>query len=161
MEVVRVLVEMVDSELVFEDWFMKCNCLVLLCQFVLFYVLFVGFLLVIVVLLMWRGVWFVMFFIGIELLVVGVVFVIYVCYVVDYECIRLFLYWFVIEWMDVEWFMQIEFNLCWVWVELGVMLCDLIWLVLCGQIVVIGQYFVQYKCVQFVDELCVLFRCCG
>lgn len=31
MEVVRVLVEMVDSELVFEDWFMKCNCLVLLC----------------------------------------------------------------------------------------------------------------------------------
>lgn len=77
MEAARVLAETADSEPVLEDWLMKRNCSVSPRQFVLFYASLAGFSLAIAALLMWRGVWLVMPFTGIELLAVGVAFAIY------------------------------------------------------------------------------------
>ena len=72
MEAARVLAETANGEPVLKDWLMKRNCSVSPRQFVLFYASLACFSLAIAALLMWRGVWLVMPFTGIELLVVGV-----------------------------------------------------------------------------------------
>ncbi|AOK30677.1 hypothetical protein WS67_15285 [Burkholderia singularis] len=142
-----------DAEPVLKDWLMKRNCSVSPRQFVTFYVSLAACSLMIAVLLFWRGAWLVLPFTGIELLAVGVAFIVYARHAVDYERIRLFRHRLIIERMSAERLTQIELNPDWVRVEPGESPCDPIRLVSRGEAFVIGQHLAQYRRAQFAREL--------
>ena len=134
-----------DAEPVLRDWLMKRNCSVSPRQFVLFYVSLAVFSLIIAGLLVIRGAWLVLPFTGIELLAVGVAFLIYARHAVDYERIRLYPNRLVIEQMSAQRLTQFEFNPRWVRVEQGASPRDPIKIVSRGQAVVIGLHLAHYR----------------
>ena len=99
-----------EQEPVLKDWLMKRNCSVSPRQFVYFYISLALFSLLIAFLLLLNGAWLVLPFTGIELLTVGVAFVLYARHAVDYERIRLFPNRLVIEQVSAEQLTQFEFN---------------------------------------------------
>jgi len=149
-----------DSEPVLKDWTMKRNCSASPRQFVGFYVSLALVSLAIAFTLLLYGAWLVLPFTGIELLAVGVAFVIYARHAVDYERIRLYPNRLVIEQVSAEQITQIEFNPRWVRVETGATPCDRIALVSRGQAVMIGQHLAQYQRAQFAGELRAWLRRC-
>src|ERR1700721_2922437 len=127
-----------DTEPVVKDWLIKRNCSVSPRQFVAFYVSLALFSLLVASLLVWAGAWMVLPFTGIELLAVGVAFVVYARHAVDYERILLFQNRLLIERMDAETLTQMEFNPRWVRVEPGATPRDPVKLVSRGQSVPVG-----------------------
>ncbi|RKP49529.1 DUF2244 domain-containing protein [Trinickia fusca] len=150
-----------DAEPVLMDWLMKRNCSVSPRQFVCFYASLALFSLAIALLLVVRGAWPVLPFTGIELLVVGIAFVIHARHAVDYERIRLFPNRLVIERVSAERLTQFEFNPRWVRVEWGTSLRDPVKLVSRGETVAVGQHLAQYRRAQFANELRMWLRRCG
>lgn len=150
-----------DAEPVLMDWLMKRNCSVSPQQFVCFYVSLALFSLAIALLLVVRGAWPVLPFTGIELLVVGIAFVIHARHAVDYERIRLFPSRLVIEQVSAERLTQFEFNPRWVRVESGASPRDPVKLVSRGQTVAVGQHLAQHRRAQFANELRMWLRRCG
>src|ERR1700735_3679975 len=98
-----------NSEPVVKDWLIKRNCSASPRQFVGFYVSLALFSLLIAGLLVWAGAWLVLPFTGVELLVVGIAFVMYARHAVDYERILLFQNRLLIERMDADKLTQMEF----------------------------------------------------
>jgi uncharacterized membrane protein len=150
-----------DTEPVVKDWLIKRNCSVSPRQFVAFYVSLALFSLLVASLLVWAGAWLVLPFTGIELLAVGVAFVMYARHAVDYERIRLFPDRLVIERMDAEELTQLEFNPRWVRVELGATPRDPVTIVSRGQEVKIGVHLAQHRRKQFAAELRAWLRRCA
>ena len=149
-----------DAEPVLRDWLMKRNCAVSPRQFVWFYASLALFSAVIAVLLVVRGAWPVLPFTGIEVLAVGVAFVIHARHAVDYERIRLFPNRLLIEQMSGQRLTQYEFNPRWVRVEPGATPRDRITLVSRGESVTVGLHLAQYRRAQFADELRLWIRQC-
>jgi uncharacterized membrane protein len=150
-----------EQEPVLKDWLMKRNCSVSPRQFVYFYISLALFSLLIAFLLLLNGAWLVLPFTGIELLTVGVAFVLYARHAVDYERIRLFPNRLVIEQVSAEQLTQFEFNPRWVRVEAGATPRDRITLVSRGQTIMIGQHLAQYRRAQFAGELRAWLTRCG
>ena len=150
-----------DAEPVVRDWLMKRNCAVSPRQFVWFYASLASFSVVIAVLLVVRGAWPVLPFTGIELLAVGVAFVIHARHAVDYERVRLFSNRLVIEQMSGQQLTQYEFNPRWVRIERGASPRDPIRVVSRGQTVVIGVHLAQYRRASFAAELRAALARCG
>jgi uncharacterized membrane protein len=150
-----------DAEPVVRDWLMKRNCAVSPRQFVWFYASLASFSVVIAVLLVVRGAWPVLPFTGVELLAVGVAFVIHARHAVDYERIRLFPNRLVIEQMSGQRLTQYEFNPRWVRIERGASPRDPIRVVSRGQTVVIGVHLAQYRRASFAAELRATLARCG
>ncbi|WP_118181000.1 DUF2244 domain-containing protein [Paraburkholderia phosphatilytica] len=150
-----------EQEPVLKDWLMKRNCSVSPRQFVYFYISLALFSLLIAFLLLLNGAWLVLPFTGIELLSVGVAFVLYARHAVDYERIRLFPNRLVIEQVSAEQLTQFEFNPRWVRVEAGATPRDRITLVSRGQTIMIGQHLAQYRRAQFAGELRAWLTRCG
>ena len=150
-----------DAEPVVKDWLIKRNCSASPRQFVAFYVSLALFSLLIASLLMWAGAWLVLPFTGIELLAVGVAFVIYARHAVDYERILLFQNRLLIERMDAETLTQMEFNPRWVRVEPGATPRDPVKLVSRGESVPVGIYLAQHRRKQFAVELRMWLTRCG
>jgi len=144
---------LMDPEPVVKDWLFKRNCSVSPRQFVAFYVSLALFSLLIASLLVWAGAWLVLPFTGIELLAVGIAFVIYARHAVDYERILLFHDRLLIERMDAETLTQVEFNPRWVRVEPGARPRDPVTLVSRGQSVPVGIHLAQHRRRQFAVEL--------
>ena len=142
-----------DGEPMLADWLMKRNCSVSPQQFVLFYASLALVSLAIALLLVVRGAWLVLPFTGIELLAVGVAFVMHARHAVDYERVRLFRGRLVIEQMSAERLTQFEFNPRWVRVEQGSSARDVVKLVSRGQTVVVGRHLAQHRRAQFAHEL--------
>ena len=150
-----------DAEPVLEDWLMKRNCSVSPRQFVWFYVSLALCSSAIALLLVVCGAWLVLPFTGIELLAVGIAFVIHARHAVDYERIRLFPNRLVIEQVSAEQLTQFEFNPRWVRVEQGVSLRDPIKLVSRGQAVEVGLHLAHHRRAQFANELRLTLKRCG
>jgi uncharacterized membrane protein len=150
-----------DAEPVVRDWLMKRNCAVSPRQFVWFYASLASFSVVIAVLLVVCGAWPVLPFTGVELLAVGVAFVIHARHAVDYERIRLFPNRLVIEQMSGQRLTQYEFNPRWVRIERGASPRDPIRVVSRGQTVVIGVHLAQYRRASFAAELRATLARCG
>jgi uncharacterized membrane protein len=142
-----------DAEPVLRDWLMKRNCSVSPRQFVLFYASLAVFSLIIAGLVVIRGAWPVLPFTGIELLAVGVAFLIHARHTIDYERIRLYPNRLVIEQMSAQRLTQFEFNPRWVRVEQGASPRDPIKIVSRGQAVVIGVHLAHYRRAAFASEL--------
>src|SRR5260370_20667051 len=102
-----------DTEPVVKDWLIKRNCSVSPRQFVAFYVSLALFSLLIAGLLVWAGAWLVLPFTGIELLAVGIAFVMYARHAVDYERILLFHDRLLFERMDAETLAHMGFKPHW------------------------------------------------
>lgn len=150
-----------DAEPVIEDWLMKRNCSVSPRQFLWFYVSLALCSSAIALLLVSQGAWLVAPFTGVELLVVGIAFVIHARHAVDYERIRLYRHRLVIEQASAERLVQFEFNPRWVRVELGASPRDPITLVSRGQTVAVGQHLAYHRRAQFANDLRALLRRCG
>lgn len=150
-----------DAEPVLADWLIKRNCSVSPRQFVGFYASLALFSSAIAVLLVVRGAWPVLPFTGIELLAVGIAFVIHARHAVDYERIRLFPNRLVIEQVSAERLTHYEFNPRWVRVEQGASPRDPVTLVSRGQAVTIGQHLAHDRRAQFVRELRESLRRCA
>lgn len=150
-----------DAEPVVEDWLMKRNCSVSPRQFVWFYASLALCSSAIALLLVVCGAWLVLPFTGIELLAVGVAFVIHARHAVDYEHIRFFPNRLVIEQVSAEQLTQFEFNPRWVRVEQGTSLRDPIKLVSRGQAVVVGLHLAHHRRAQFANELRATLRRCS
>ena len=150
-----------EAEPVIRDWLMKRNCSVSPRQFVVFYLSLALCSLTIAMWLAARGAWPVAPFTGIELLVVGVAFVIHARHAVDYERIRLYPNRLVIEQMSAERLTQFEFNPRWVRVESGASRRDPVMLVSRGETVAVGQHLAHYRRAQFANELRATLRRCG
>ncbi|MGN6667860.1 MAG: DUF2244 domain-containing protein [Trinickia sp.] len=150
-----------DAEPVVRDWLMKRNCAVSPRQFVWFYASLASFSVVIAVLLVVRGAWPVLPFTRVELLAVGIAFVIHARHAVDYERIRLFPNRLVIEQMSGQRLTQYEFNPRWVRIERGASPRDPIRVVSRGQTVVIGVHLAQYRRASFAAELRATLARCG
>jgi uncharacterized membrane protein len=142
-----------DAEPVIVDWLMKRNCSVTPRQFVGFYVSLTLASTAIALLLVAQGAWLVAPFTGVELLVVGIAFVIHARHAVDYERIRLYPNRLVIEQASAERLSQFEFNPRWVRVEPGASPRDPITLVSRGQAVAVGQHLACHRRAQFADDL--------
>jgi uncharacterized membrane protein len=150
-----------DAEPVIEDWLIKRNCSVSPRQFVGFYASLALCSATIALLLAARGAWLVAPFTGVELLAVGIAFVIHARHAVDYERIRLFPNRLVIEQVSAERLTQFEFNPRWVRVEPGVSPRAPITVVSRGQAVAVGQHLAHYRRAQFANELRGSLRRCG
>jgi uncharacterized membrane protein len=150
-----------DTEPVVKDWLIKRNCSVSPRQFIAFYASLAAFSLLVAFLLVCVGAWLVLPFTGIELLAVGISFVVYARHAVDYERIRLFRDRLVIERMDAEHLTQFEFNPLWVRVEPGATPRDPVTIVSRGQTVEVGVHLAQYRRKQFAAELRMWLRRCG
>ncbi|CAB3691431.1 DUF2244 domain-containing protein [Trinickia soli] len=150
-----------DAEPAIRDWLMKRNCSVSPRQFVLFYASLALFSSAIALSLFVRGAWPVVPFTGIELLVVGVAFVIHARHAIDYEHIRLFPNRLVIEQMSGQRLTQFEFNPRWVRVEQGASPRDPVKVVSRGQAVVVGVHLAQYRRASFASELRAALGACG
>jgi uncharacterized membrane protein len=142
-----------DAEPVLRDWLMKRNCSVSPRQFVLFYASLALFSSVIAGLVVIRGAWPVLPFTGIELLVVGVAFLIHARHTIDYERIRLYPNRLVIEQMSAQRLTQFEFNPRWVRVEHGASPRDPVKIVSRGQAIVVGVHLAHYRRAAFASEL--------
>ncbi|HEV3105813.1 MAG TPA: DUF2244 domain-containing protein [Trinickia sp.] len=150
-----------DAEPVLADWLMKRNCSVSPRQFVCFYASLALFSSAIALSLVARGAWLVLPFTSIELLAVGIAFVIHARHAVDYERIRLFPNRLVIEQMSAERLTQFEFNPRWVRIEQGASPRDSIKLMSRGQTVVLGQHLAHYRRAAFAKELRASLARCG
>lgn len=149
-----------DAEPVVREWLMKRNCAVSPRQFVGFYASLALFSVAIAGLLVVNGAWPVLPFTGVELLAVGVAFVIHARHAVDYERIRLYPNRLVIEQMSGQRLTQVEFNPRWVRIERGASPRDPIKVVSRGQTVVVGVHLAQYRRASFASELrAALVRC--
>ncbi len=150
-----------DTETLLMDWLIRRNCSVSPRQFVACYASLAAFSLAIAALLWWCGAWLVLPFTGIELLAVGVAFVMYARHAVDFERIRLFPHRLLIERMSAERLTRLEFNPRWVRVEPGATPRDPVRLVSRGQRIVVGQHLAQYRRAQFARELHASLLRCG
>lgn len=150
-----------EAEPVVRDWLMKRNCAVSPRQFVWFYASLASFSAVIAVWWVVRGAWPVLPFTGIELLAVGVAFVIHARHAVDYERIRLFPNRLVIEQMSGQRLTQYVFNPRWVRIERGAAARDPIRVVSRGQAVVVGVHLAQHRRASFAAELRAALTRCG
>ncbi len=150
-----------DAEPVLRDWLMKRNCSVSPRQFFLFYASLALSSLVVAGLVVIRGAWPVLPFTGVELLVVGVAFLIHARHTIDYERIRLYPNRLVIEQMSAQRLTQFEFNPCWVRVEHGGSPRDLVKIVSRGQAVVVGVHLAHYRRASFAGELRSALARCG
>jgi uncharacterized membrane protein len=144
-----------------KDWLIRRNCSASPRQFVWFYVS-LAFVSSMIALSMWlRGAWMIVPFTGLELLAVGVAFVIYARHAVDYEYIGLHPHCLVVECMSAEQLTHLEFNPRWVRVEPGATPRDRITLHSGGRSVAIGQYLAQHRRAQFARELRTWLRACS
>jgi uncharacterized membrane protein len=149
-----------DAEPVLADWLMKRNCSVSPRQYVWFFVSLMLCSSAIALLLVTQGAWLVAPFTGIELVVVGVAFVIHARHAVDYERIRLYANRLV-EQSIAEEIRQFEFNPRWVRVEPGASPRDPVRLVSRGQAVAVGRHLAHYRRDQLASELRASLRRCG
>lgn len=138
---------------VLKDWLMKRNCSVSPRQFVAFYALLVACALLIALFPLRFGAWLVLPFTAVDLLVVGIAFVLYARHAVDYQRVRLFRNLLVIEQMEADRRTRFEFNPRWVRIETDAALRDPVRLVSRGQTVVVGQFLSWERRQQFVREL--------
>ncbi|MFX1735790.1 DUF2244 domain-containing protein [Paraburkholderia sp. A1RI_3L] len=136
-----------------KDWTIRRNCSVSPRQFVGFYVSLALVSSAIAIMLLVKGVWLVLPFTGLELLVVGVAFVVYARHAVDYERIRLYPHRLVVEQVSADELTQFEFNPRWVRVETGATPREPVKLVSRGQTVAVGVHLAQYRRAQFAEEL--------
>jgi uncharacterized membrane protein len=143
----------VEAELVLKDWMIKRNCSVSPKQFWSLYLSLMVFSLLIAGLLLWRGAWLVLPFTGVELLAVGIAFLIYARHAVDYEYIRLCRNRLLVERMSAERLTHFEFNPRWVRVEPGTSPRDQITLHSHGASIAIGQHLAWHRRAQFAREL--------
>ena len=162
-----------QDEPVLKDWLLKRNCAVTPRQFLGFYLFLsvVSFLVAGVVAL--TGAWMVLIFSTLEVLLVGVAFVMYARHAVDYEHIRLQPNRLVVEQMSALQRTQYEFNPRWVRIELGEhdgrtmargargMQRELITLHAAGKAVEIGQYLAPERRAQFAQDLRAWIRRCS
>ncbi|RKP58797.1 DUF2244 domain-containing protein [Pararobbsia silviterrae] len=153
--------EGVENEPVLKDWMLKRNCSVSPKQFFVFYVGLCLVSLSIALTVVYWGAWLVLPFTGLDLLVVGVAFVIYARHAVDYEYIRLCEHRLVIERVSADRVSQYEFNPRWVRVEPGATPRDRITLHSAGQSVTIGQHLAWHLRSQFANELRSWLRRCA
>ncbi|GAB6846784.1 MULTISPECIES: DUF2244 domain-containing protein [Paraburkholderia] len=142
-----------NPETVLKDWTIRRNCSVSPRQFVGFYVSLALVSSAIAIMLLVKGVWLVLPFTGLELLVVGVAFVVYARHAVDYERIRLYPHRLVVEQVSADELTQFEFNPRWVRVETGATPREPVKLVSRGQTVAVGVHLAQYRRAQFAEEL--------
>lgn len=142
-----------NPETVLKDWTIRRNCSVSPRQFVGFYVSLALASSAIAIMLLVKGVWLVLPFTGLELLVVGVAFVVYARHAVDYERIRLYPHRLVVEQVSADELTQFEFNPRWVRVETGATPREPVKLVSRGQTVAVGVHLAQYRRAQFAEEL--------
>lgn len=163
------------DEPVVKDWLLKRNCAVTPRQLLGFYLFLasVSFLIAGVVAL--TGAWMVLIFSALEVLVVGVAFVVYARHAVDYEHIRLQPHRLLVEQMSAQQKKLYEFNPRWVRIELGggeragqamyrgarSLSREPITLHAAGKTVEIGQYLAQDLRVQFAQELRAWIRRCS
>jgi uncharacterized membrane protein len=161
MDTVERLAADAGADAVIKDWMLKRNCSVSPRQFVLFYLSLATFSFAVALLLLLRGVWMVLPFTGIEVLSVGVAFIIYGRHAVDYEYIRLFPHLLVIEQKSAEQVTRFEFNPRWVRVDPGTAPRDRITLHSGGRSVEIGQYVALHRRALFARELRVWLGQCG
>jgi uncharacterized membrane protein len=150
-----------DAEPVLADWLMKRNCSVSPRQYVGFCLSLMLCSSAIALLLVTQGAWLVAPFTGIELLVVGVAFVIHARHAVDYERIRLYANRLVVEQSIADRIRQFEFNPRWVRVEPGASPRDPVRLVSRGQAVAVGRHLAHYRRGQLASELRASLRRCG
>lgn len=150
-----------NPETVLKDWTIRRNCSVSPRQFVGFYVSLALVSSAIAIMLLVKGVWLVLPFTGLELLVVGVAFVVYARHAVDYERIRLYPHRLVVEQVSADELTQFEFNPRWVRVETGATPREPVKLVSRGQTVAVGVHLAQYRRAQFAGELRRWIACCG
>jgi uncharacterized membrane protein len=143
----------VEAESVLKDWMMKRNCSASPRQVLGLYASLAAFSFAIAGLLLWRGAWLVLPFTGMELLAVGIAFLIHARHAVDYEYIRLCPNRLLIERMSAEQLTHLEFNPRWVRVEPGATPRDQITLHSRGTSVAIGQHLAMHRRAQFALEL--------
>lgn len=106
-----------DANAVLKDWMLKRNCAVSPRQFVMFYLSLAVVSLGIALLVAIRGAWLVLPFTGLDLLVVGVAFIIHARHATDYEYIRLTPGCLLVERCSAERLTHYEFNPQWVRID--------------------------------------------
>ncbi len=163
------------AEAVVKDWLLKRNCAVTPRQFIGFYLLLSCLSFTIAAIVALTGAWMVLIFTALEVLVVGVAFVIYARHAVDYEHIHLEPHRLVVEQMCASRKTHYEFNPRWVRVEVGVggeaaVEMGFPWtarrqaqitLHAAGLAVEIGQHLAQDKRAQFAQDLRTWIRLCS
>jgi uncharacterized membrane protein len=150
-----------ESEPVLKDWMQRRNCSASPRQFVWFYLLLVLVSSAIALTVALYGAWFVLPFAGIELLAVGVAFVIYARHAVDYEYICLCPNRLLIQRVSAERITQFEFNPRWVRVEPRRTPREFVTLVSGGVSVSVGQHLAVERRAEFARELRAWLRRCG
>lgn len=150
-----------ESEPVLKDWMQRRNCSASPRQFVRFYLLLVLASSTIASIVALNGAWLVLPFAGIELLAVGVAFVIYARHAVDYEYIRLSPNRLLIRRASAERVTQFEFNPRWVRVEPRATPREFVTLVSGGVSVKVGHHLALDRRAEFARELRAWLRRCG
>lgn len=106
-----------DTDTVLKDWMLKRNCAISPRQFVRFYLSLAAVSLGIALLVAIRGAWLVLPFTVLDLLAVGIAFVVYARHATDYEYIRLSPERLVVERCSAERLTRYEFNPQWVRID--------------------------------------------
>ncbi|GAB3625781.1 DUF2244 domain-containing protein [Pandoraea terrae] len=142
-----------DTDRVKQEWTHKRNCAISPRQFVLFYLSLAAVSLGVACIVAWRGGWMVLPFTGLDLLVVGIAFVIYARHATDYEVIRLSPERLVVEQRSAQRLRQYEFNPRWVRIDIENLPRTRIVLRSAGRSVVIGVHLAQHRREAFAREL--------
>lgn len=107
-----------DTDPVTKEWTHKRNCAISPRQFVLFYLSLAAVSLGVALIAAWRGGWLVLPFTGLDLLVVGIAFVVHARHATDYEVIRLTPASLVVEQRSAQRLTQYAFNPRWVRIDI-------------------------------------------
>ncbi|WP_297839845.1 DUF2244 domain-containing protein [Pseudomonas sp.] len=163
-----------QDEPVLKDWLLKRNCAVTPQQFLGFYLFLATISFSVAAVVALSGAWMVLIFSALELVAVGIAFVVYARHAVDYEHIRLQPHRLIVEQMSAQHKTQYEFNPRWVRIELGEqdssraryrrprgMPLEPITLHAAGKTVEIGQHLAQDRRAQFVQDLRAWIRRCS
>jgi uncharacterized membrane protein len=157
-----------DAEVLAKDWLLRRNCSATPRQFVGFYLAIAVFSLGLAVTIALTGAWMVLIFSGLEVIAVGVAFVIYARHAVDYERIQLRPHRLLIETRSAELVTQHELNPRWVRVEAGSVVngkwgreSEPITLHVSGKKIEIGQHLALERRAQFAAELRIWLRRCS
>jgi uncharacterized membrane protein len=157
-----------NAEALAKDWLLRRNCSATPRQFVAFYLAIAVVSLGVSMTLALTGAWMVLIFSVLEVIAVGVAFVIYARHAVDYERIQLQPHRMVIETRSAQQVTQYELNPRWVRVEAGQTVSskwgrkpEPITLHVSGKKIEIGQYLALERRAQFAAELRVWIRRCS
>ncbi|VVD97260.1 membrane protein [Pandoraea capi] len=142
-----------DAGSVTKEWTHKRNCATSPRQFVLFYLSLAAVSLGVALIAAWRGGWLVLPFTGLDLLVVGVAFVIHARHATDYEVIRLSPVSLVVEQRSAQRLTQFEFNPRWVRIDIEKPPRTRIVLRSGSRSVTVGAYLAPHRRETFAREL--------